>query len=254
MNSISILGAGWLGKELAVSFTEDGFSVKVSTTSEKKVPVLEALGFDTFIVDIETYEEFDDFLNSDILIIAITSKDIDAFERLISQIKYSPIQKIILVSSTGVYQAKNKVVTEQDSVPNSSLVTIENLFKESTFFETTIVRFGGLFGGERHPANWFKDGKKIPQPNGYVNMIHRDDCIEIIHEIIAQNCWNDTFNACASHHPTRREYYTLAKLSKGFQVPEFEEHQPDKWKIISSKKLENTLHYKFIHNDLLKPY
>ena len=79
MKNISILGCGWLGKPLATSFLEDGFHVKGSTTSEEKIEVLEALGIETYLVDISEYEEFDSFLNSDILIIAITSKDIDGF-------------------------------------------------------------------------------------------------------------------------------------------------------------------------------
>ena len=98
MNKISILGCGWLGKPLATSFLEAGFSVKGSTTSEEKVPVLEALGIDTYLVNISEFEEFDAFLEADILIIAITSKDIDGFENLIAQIQESTIQKVIFIS------------------------------------------------------------------------------------------------------------------------------------------------------------
>lgn len=252
MKTVSILGCGWLGKPLAISFLEDGFTVKGSTTSEVKIEDLEALGIETHLVNISEFEEYDAFLQSDILIIAITSKDIDGFENLISQIQESSIQKVIFISSTSVYPTLNKVITEEDEViENHPLVEIENLFRENNFFETTIIRFAGLFGGERHPANWFKNGRKIPQPKGFVNMIHREDCIEIIHEVIAQNCWNQVFNACANHHPTRREFYTIAKLSKDFEVPEFENNEVYEWKIISSKKVEEVLDYEFIHDDLL---
>ena len=251
MNNISILGCGWLGKPLATSFIEDGFSVKGSTTSEEKVPVLEALDIDTYLVNISDFEEFDAFLDADILIIAITSKDIDGFESLIAQIQESTIQKVVFISSTSVYGKLNKVMTEEDPVLNTPLTVIENLFKENTFFETTIIRFSGLFGGNRSPANWFKDGRAIPQPKGFVNMIHREDCIEIIQEVIAQDCWNTIFNACANHHPTRKEFYSIAKLSAGFKEPEFETPEVYEWKIISSEKVQRVLGYEFIHNDLL---
>lgn len=251
MKTVSVLGCGWLGKPLAVSFLEDGFSVKGSTTSEDKIDDLEALEIETYLVNISEFEEYDTFLESDILIIAITSKDVDGFENLIAQIQESSIQKVIFISSTSVYATINKVMTEEDETIKSPLTEIENLFRENTFFETTIIRFAGLFGGERHPANWFKNGRKIPQPKGFVNMIHQEDCIEIIHEIINQNCWNEIFNACSNHHPTRREFYTLAKLSKGFDLPEFEENEVYEWKIISSKKLQNVLGYEFIYDDLL---
>ncbi len=252
MNRVSILGCGWLGKPLAISLLDDGFSVKGSTTSEEKLELLKANNIEPYVVDIADFEEFDDFLNTDILIIAITSKDIDGFENLIAQIQESPIQKVIFISSTSVYPRINKIMTEEDElVENHPLVEIENLFRENAFFETTIIRFAGLFGGDRHPANWFKNGRKIPQPKGFVNMIHQDDCIEIIHEIIAQNCWNETFNACSNHHPTRREFYTIAKLSRDFETPEFEENEEYQWKIISSQKLQKALDYTFIHDDLL---
>jgi nucleoside-diphosphate-sugar epimerase len=255
MNRVSVLGCGWLGKPLALSFLEDGFSVKGSTTSEDKIDVLESLDIEAHLVNISELEVFDLFLESDILVIAITSKDIDGFENLISQIQESSIQKVIFISSTSVYPSINKIMTEEDEVvQHHPLVRIENLFIENTSFETTVIRFAGLFGGERHPANWFKNGRKIPQPKGFVNMIHREDCIAIIHQIINQNCWNEVFNACADHHPTRRSFYTLAKLSKDFEVPEFEENEVYQWKIISSKKVQQVLDYEFIHNDLLKPF
>lgn len=251
MKNVSVLGCGWLGMPLAIFLLDDGYSVKGSTTTEKKLSLLEINNIDPYLLDVTSFEEFDDFLDSDILIIAITSKDIDSFESLISQIENSSIQKVIFISSTSVYGRRNKVMTEEDEVLQTPLSEIENLFKENTFFETTILRFAGLFGDERHPSNWFKNERKIPQPRGFVNMIHKEDCIEIIHQIIDQDCWNETFNACSNHHPTRREFYTIAKLSNNFEVPEFEDNDVYKWKIISSNKVQKVLDYTFIHDDLL---
>lgn len=252
MKNISILGCGWLGRSLGISLLDEGYAVKGSTTREEKLELLEMNNIDPFVIDITSFEEFDDFLNTDILIIAITSKDLDGFDNLISQIQESSIQKVIFISSTSVYGRRNKVMTEEDEVLKTPLSEIENLFRENAFFETTIIRFAGLFGDERHPSNWFKNGRKIPQPKGFVNMIHKEDCIEIIHEIMEQNSWNQTFNACSNHHPTRREFYTIAKVSNDLEVPEFEENEVYEWKIISSKKLQKVLGYTFIHDNLLE--
>jgi nucleoside-diphosphate-sugar epimerase len=252
MKNISILGCGWLGRSLAISLLDEGYVVKGSTTREERLELLEMNNIDAFRIDITSLEEFDDFLNVDILIIAITSKDLDGFDNVISQIQESSIQKVIFISSTSVYASRNKVITEEDEVLKTPLSEIENLFRENAFFETTIIRFAGLFGDERHPSNWFKNGRKIPQPKGFVNMIHKEDCIEIIHEIIDQNCWNQTFNACSNHHPTRREFYTIAKVSNDLEVPEFVENEVYEWKIISSKKVQNVLGHIFIHDNLLE--
>lgn len=252
MKSFSILGCGWLGKPLAISLLSKGFSVKGSSTREEKLPNLKNENINPFLVDISQNEISTEFLNSNILIIAITSKNEDDFARLILKIEQSNIKKVIFISSTSVYPVLNKIMTEDDETEIHPLVTIENLFRKNTHFETTIIRFSGLFGGERHPANWFQNGRKIPQPNGFVNMIHLEDCIAIIEEIIAQNCFGETFNVCSNHHPTRKDFYVNARKSKGFEPPIFEENEELKWKIISSEKLQKVLKYQFIHDNLLE--
>ena len=251
MQKISILGCGWLGKPLAISLISKGFLVKGSTTSDEKLKVLSSDNIIPFLIDISQEEINKDFLNTEVLIIAITSKSEDDFKRLISNIEQSNIKKVIFISSTSVYPVLNKMMTEDDETDKHPLVTIENLFRKNTHFKTTIIRFSGLFGGERHPANWFQNGRKIPQPNGFVNMIHLKDCIAIIEEIIKQNCFGETFNACSNHHPTRKDFYENARKSKNFEPPIFEEDEVLSWKIISSEKLQKILNYQFLVDDLL---
>jgi hypothetical protein len=83
-------------------------------------------------------------------------------------------------------------------------------------------------------------------------MIHLTDCIAIIEEIIAQNCYGETFNACSNHHPTRKDFYENGRKSKGFEPPVFEENEVLNWKIISSEKLQKRLNYQFLVDDFFK--
>lgn len=251
MQTISILGCGWLGKPLAISLISKGFTVKGSTTSDEKLEIFASEKIIPFLVDISQETISDDFLKTDILIIAITSKNEADFKRLISKIEKSNIQKVIFISSTSVYPSLNKVMAENDETLEHPLAIIENIFRENQHFKTTIIRFSGLFGNERHPANWFQNGRKISQPNGFVNMIHLSDCIAIIEKIIAQNCFGETFNACSNHHPTRKDFYENARKSKNFEPPIFEENETLNWKIISSEKLQKTLNYQFLVDNLL---
>ena len=252
MRNVSILGCGWLGKPLAVSLLKAGFVVKGSTTSNSKIKELELLEIVPFLIDISEFEDFDAFLASEILVIAITSKDIDAFKRLVLQIEISEIQKVIFISSTSVYPMSNSILSEESMTLDSTLTEIEDLFRRNDYFETTILRFAGLFGPGRHPGNWFKNKTKIPQPKGYINMIHQEDCIKIIHELINQNYWNDTLNACSNHHPTREKFYTNARKKLKREAPVFEETKNLKYKIVSSKKLQAVLKYDFIHDNLFE--
>lgn len=252
MKNVSILGCGWLGKPLAISMLDKGFLVKGSTTSTIKYKELEALDIDPYVIDISVCEDFDSFLSSEILIIAITFKKINAFKRLIEQIEKSSIQKVVFISSTSVYPMSNTIVLEETETSKSTLLEIENLFRYNSCFDTTIIRFSGLFGPGRHPGNWFKNSLKISQPKGFVNLIHQEDCINIIQEVITKNYWNDTLNACSNHHPTRKDFYTNARKKINAEPPVFDESTDLKYKIISSQKLQEVLHYKFIHDNLME--
>lgn len=252
MKNVSIFGCGWLGFSLAERFLEKGYSVKGSTTSTNKLASFKEKGIIPFVLDIAVEKELElEFLQSEILIVAIPSKDCKGFQRLISQIEKSPIQKVIFISSTSVYPSINGIVVEEDVDTEKPLAKIEELFRKNIYFKTTIIRFGGLFGANRKPGNWFQGGRKISHPEGFVNMIHREDCIAIIEQIIEKEIWNETFNACANDHPKRRDFYKNAKAVLGFEPPEFEENLPLLYKIVSPKKLIQKLNYSFKYESLL---
>ncbi len=206
------------------------------------------------IVDIsQTLDDIDAFLQADTLIINITSKDIDGFQRLLRKIEASPIQAVLFVSSTSVYADKGKLVSEEagDESPHHPLVIIENLFRQSGQFRTSIVRFAGLIGGSRHPGRFFRGGKTVKNANAGVNLIHRDDCINILDRIVANDLWGETFNACADTHPGKREFYSQAAKMAGAPLPEFEDSAAASFKIIDNRKLKQVLGYEFLHPDLM---
>jgi len=250
-DTYSILGCGWLGFPLAKYFIENDINIKGSTTSEEKTVLFEDENIIPYLININDTPIFKDFLNTDVLVIMITSKQFEAYKNLVCEIEKSTVKKVIFISSTSVYPRLNKEYREGDETVDSLLVNVENLFRNNTNFKTTIIRFAGLFGGKRLPGNWFKD-KKIPQPYGFVNMIHRDDCIAIIAKIIEQDIFGETFNACANHHPTRKAFYSYAKKCLGKPTPVFDESQPLQFKKISPEKLMTKLNYTFLHGDLLK--
>jgi len=254
INTISILGSGWLGLPLAERFVTQGYRLKISTRSPDRLPTLAALPGEACIVDIgKPMDDIGAFLQSDTLIVNITSKDIDGFKRLVRKIEASAIQSVLFVSSTSVYPVDCKVVSEAvgEESPDHPLVIIENLFRQSGHFQTTIVRFAGLIGGSRHPGRFFRGGKPVKNPDANVNLIHRDDCINILDRIVVNDVWGETFNACADSHPTKREFYTQAAKMAGAPLPEFEDSDDRSFKIIDNRKLKRGLGYEFLHPDLM---
>ena len=250
---ISILGCGWLGLPLAVHLIKEGFVVKGSTRSDEKNQVLQSKGVLPFLIDIDEEIAIDpDFFSTDVLVIAIPSKNRSGFERLIAHLSRTSVKKIIFVSATSVYGASQNAVKESNKTLDTPLARIEQLFVDVDYFDTTILRFGGLFGPGRNPGNFFKKGRVIQNPEGVVNMIHQEDCIAIIHKIILTGVRNDIFNACADTHPTRREFYTKAKQLLGLDPPIFGEQQAIVSKQICSEKLKNNLKYSFKYADILQ--
>lgn len=248
--TISIIGCGWLGFPLAQSLVQKGFLVKGSTTSQEKVEVLKTAGIEPFLIDIENLQNtVEEFLKSEILIIAIPSKNIDAFKNLLLKIEHSEVRNVIFISSTSVYGDAVGIVTE-DFATFGALAEIEAIFKNSSFLATIILRFGGLIGGERHPGKFFKN-RIIPEPDARVNMIHRNDCIAIIERVIEKNVWGKTFNCCAGTHPTKREFYTKAAMDLGIEPPEFAEGNTRAFKIVSNEKIKKQLNFTFKYPDLM---
>ncbi|MDF1588729.1 MAG: NAD(P)H-binding protein [Gammaproteobacteria bacterium] len=251
-----MLGSGWLGKPLAQHFANSGFIVSLSTRSPNKIESLASDNITSYLVDIDNITaDSADFLNSDTLIIAITSKNIKAYQNLIAYIERAPIKYLIFISSSSVYKTTNDIVTEQSNDENaeSVLLQIETLFRANPNFTTTILRLSGLVGYSRHPGNFFANGKLVQHADAPVNLIHQDDCIGIIDAIINQDEWGEVFNACADTHPTKRLFYSHARALLGSAAPSlsFADTNELEFKIVSNNKVKQQLNYQFIYPDVM---
>lgn len=149
MQTISILGCGWLGLPLAKHLVDIGYPVKGSRTSRESLDELLAAGVRPFTIDITRRSNgVAAFLKSQTLIIDIPPIGVGAFKRFLQDVTRSTIDKVLLVSSTSVYPNTNDVISEETAVTKSDnpLVTVEKLFMDSLAIDTTVVRFGGLVG------------------------------------------------------------------------------------------------------------
>ena len=256
---VSILGCGWYGKALAKDLLQKGIIVKGSATSAEKASALKGLGIAPFIISINTDEIYIDvdFFKCDVLVISIPPglkkgegpAYLPKLIYIIQAIQDNNIQKVIHISSTGVYGDHNKTVIETDDpTPDTGsgkiLLEAENLFKKQTDFKTTIVRFAGLVGPGRHPGRFFAGKKDIPNGQAPVNMIHLDDCVGIGSAIIKEGAFGYLFNACSPDHPVKEDFYKDTALKGGYETPQFV-HELKSWKIIDSINIQPVLNYSF---------
>lgn len=259
MKTISILGCGWLGLPLAENLLKEGYTVKGSVTSQPKTDILRLKGITPYQIQITdtaiTGDNLPGFLASEILVINFPParrEDIVAYHTaqvslLMEAVKNSAVKHILFISSTSVYPELNRVITEDDQFEptkgsGKALIAVEEMIRN--FESATIIRFAGLIGYDRQPGRFLAGKKDIENGDAPINVIHQDDCIRLISAVIRQDVWNETFNACADEHPTRREFYTLAAAKIGLTLPEFVSGK-NKFKLISSDKIKDRLRYTF---------
>lgn len=267
MAQISILGCGWLGLPLAKQLIAQGHTIKGTTTTPDKIALLHEAGITPYVITLhegETKGDINTFLNgSDILIIDVppgirkngSESFVAKINTLIPTIVASGTANVLFISSTSIYGAVSGIVTET-TLPNpetesgKQLLEVESVLQNNSSFKTTIVRFGGLIGEDRHPVHHLAGKENISSPNAPVNLIHRDDCIGIIMRIIEKNVWGEVFNAVTPYHPTRLEYYTEKAKEKNLPIPLFSREEVSITKVISADRVKQVLKYGFVCNNL----
>lgn len=260
MKTVSILGCGWLGIPLAQALIENGFRIKGSTTSKNKLQLLHAKGIEPFLISLEpdgVEGDLAHFLDSDVLIVDIPPRFhfSNKIESLVPFVEQSRVKKVLLVSSISVYDHEAGKITES-IIPSPTtekarqLFDAENALGSNVHFDATVLRFGGLIGGDRHPVKFLAGQTDLENPDAPINLIDLQDCIAIIVKIIETELWGETFNAAAPHHPTREQYYTKKAADWQLPAPRFNREKASVGKTIDSAKLQRMLGYEFLKPDL----
>ena len=253
MQSIGIIGLGWLGKATAFKMQDQGFDVMGTVTSDKKQAELNKEGLNTF--QFRLGEKLPEAIkNCNILLITVPPRGGQFVEDLseLAQELNSNTQ-VIFVSSTSVYPDSNKIVQEKDAVdrisPHSgiSLLKAEAAFSQSKL-NYIILRFAGLMGSGRHPGKFLAGRENVSGPQSPVNMVHLDDCIGVILSVIKNKLERQILNVCSDLHPTRKEFYTKAALSINLTPPQFNTTSSN-FKIIDNTLSKRALQYSYKHPD-----
>jgi nucleoside-diphosphate-sugar epimerase len=258
MKTVSIIGLGWIGEPLAFHLGEKGFQVLGSTTSVEKQEKLTQKGLQAIRFSLNPHPEgigFNVLFQSEVLVVNIPPKSRSgngAFH--LEQLKYlrglidnSPIQKVIFVSSTGVYP---EVTVEKkygedfllslENTGNETIYRAEQLMEKDRKYDMTIVRFGGLLGNDRVPGKYFS-GKENVAGHTRVNFIHRQDAVRMLAWVMEKELWNETFNGVAPIHPLRRDVYEKNAHDLGIAPPASYQNEPEgKNRLIDSSKILKT--------------
>lgn len=207
---ISVIGLGWYGEPLAQELLKDGH--KVSGTTRTKMKCLEFLkkGIPAEVLTPETTPT-EDLLDADIVIL-----NIPPFKDELTWFKSWRWKKdawMIFVSSVSV---ENK----PDSESAKELKAQEEWVKE-TFSTWTIMRFGGLYGKERHPGKYLAGKKNIPEGDKPISLVSLEETIAMTKEVIELKIQKDTLTVIGKDRRSKKEFYTEYCRQNGLPLPEF---------------------------------
>lgn len=201
---IKILGLGWFGLPLAESLQKKGFTVSGSVTSDEKVLHLKKTNI---TAEKLKYPDLPARIDDDILILNIPpfAEELEWFKRW----DISAKTWIIFISSTSVLSKTDEKLKLQEEWVRSHN-------------EWTILRFGGLFGGERHPGKSLSGRKNLPGRLWPVNLLHLNDAVGFTETVIEKKLTGETFSVVSDDHPTREEFYVNYCRTHNLPLPEFE--------------------------------
>lgn len=255
--AISIIGLGWLGEPLAVALHGQGHTVRGTTTTLEKLTTLARhpfyvgrliAGSEGLTGDWEMVMD-----GSDVVVLNIPPRrkieDIEAvypaqIGHLLAAIPETA--KVIFVSSTAVYANGNGEVTEtQDCTPEKpsghAVKAAEQVCQAAYGDRCTVLRLAGLIGPGRHPGRFLAGKRALKNPEVPVNLIHLDDCIALISEIIAQDCFGEVLNGVADEHPIREDFYRTAAERLALPAPVFQAGTTSAFKVVSNAKSKAVL-------------
>lgn len=258
MKKVSIVGLGWIGLPLARHLKSQEIGVVGSTTSAEKLGRIQLEGITAVQFEMIPFPQgkgFQVLFQANVLVVNIPPRSrtqgadfyLEQLKFLRSMIDQSQITKVIFVSSTGIYPEISEEEEYAEDYPlslencgNQTLLKAEQMMETERDFDLTIVRFGGLMGGDRIPGKYFA-GKENVAGHTRVNFIHRNDAVGILTWIIENDLWNVVYNGVAPIHPLRKDIYERNHQEMGFPLPSsYQQANAGEDRLISGKRILET--------------
>ncbi|MEM7452816.1 MAG: SDR family oxidoreductase [Planctomycetota bacterium] len=276
-----VIGCGYLGQEVAQAWLEQGDIVYVTTRSPDRARVFQDMGFLPIVTDITDEEPPGKVPVVDTVLIAvgmdrsrydsIRSVYVNGLANILSWLPDGTGQ-IIYVSSTGVYgQTGGEEITETSTAEpvregGIACLEAERLLTKSRFARhATILRLAGIYGPGRVPSAEKIRSRNVSSlnPDGHINLIHRDDAVTAILNTAALGVMGETILVSDGNAPLRRDYYQIlanlydlgpiewpASLSAGQQESQSSARSAGKGKRIRNERMKSLLQFEPLWSDL----
>ena len=219
---LAIIGAGWLGMRLAARMASEGFLVRITQTSLSKI-VQPHLSLERFIWQLPNQNCPPEIAECDSWVIMLPAgiyKNNDVIPLLVKSIQHSACNRLVFISSTGVYPASNFIQSDTSFInplktPNTALLSAEKAME--SIRHSLIVRPSGLVGVDRNPA-YYVSGRNVTAHEP-INLIWEKDLVTILSQTLTT--WAEENGVLVANTPervTKKEYY--ANTCQLLKIPE----------------------------------
>jgi nucleoside-diphosphate-sugar epimerase len=203
LDSYCIISLGWLGQALYKKLNSDNKKVVGSYNKVSKNLSNE------FQYDFSDSELPEEILNVDNIIFNLTPTVIGSIDKFKDFCNKIHNKKLVFISSTSVYSQSgeiNEKVKPEPKTKNGLLLKECEDYIKSQFKNYLIIRPGGLYDDNRHPAKSLSGKEGLKNGRQAVNLISKNDLVQIITKAIeVEN--NIIINAVNINHPDKNEYY-----------------------------------------------
>jgi nucleoside-diphosphate-sugar epimerase len=226
-----IFGCGYLGMRVARRWQQAGEQVFAVTRSPERARQIAAAGIEPLVADITAAAQLPVPQHLGTVLFAvgydraggasIHDVYVGGLARVLEQLP-DAVQKVIYISSTGVYGQVTGVEVDEDSPcqptreGGKACLAAERLLSGSRCGQRSIIlRLAGIYGPGRIPRRADQlAGRPIEAPaEGWLNLIHVDDAARIVLLAEEQAPMPRTYVVSDGRPVLRRDYYSaLARL------------------------------------------
>jgi nucleoside-diphosphate-sugar epimerase len=254
---VLIIGCGYVGTSLAARLIQLGHEViGVRRNNNSETP------FKIIAADITQPSEWSKLDGQFDWVVNLVSSDkggadeyrqvyLEGNRNLVTWAQGRGIKKIVYASSTSVYAQKDGSAVKESSptepTTETSKILVEAekiLLLAAPALPCVILRVAGIYGPERGHLfkQYLKNEARIPgKGERIINMIHRDDLVEVILAALKNGRAGEIYNAVDDEPVAMLNYYRWLAETLGKWMPPFvsEEEEPERKRAVTSKKVQN---------------
>jgi nucleoside-diphosphate-sugar epimerase len=261
---VLIVGCGYVGVALGAELVRQGHEVSGLRRADNADATLRAAGIQPLPGDITQPEQLRHLPSGfDWVVNTVSSSKggaddyrkvyVEGTRNLIEWLAPAPPRKFLYTSSTGVYgqddgsSVKESSPTEPTSETGRLLVETENLLLNAARerkFPAIILRVAGIYGPDRtHFLRQYLDNEaKIPsRGERFMNMIHRDDLVNVIITTLKNGRSGEVYNAVDDEPVAQIHFFRWLSETLGKWMPPFatEDASDRSKRAVTNKKVLN---------------